>query len=166
MNKETLFGINFKKYRKKRGISQKELANILFEASGKRLTLTSISNYETGTHMPPLQILPFIAEILEVSIDSLFGKEKAERITETPGPAEHSARDALNEWKQELAKLERSLIYWKVANSGSADTEANLLTDLCERLVALGRKQQDELVVVHTELSTIQELLSVFKGKL
>lgn len=165
MNRETLFGINFKKYRKRRGVSQREFASILFETTGKRLTLTSISNYETGTHMPPPQILPLIAEILEVSIDALFGKEETQTVTEALAPAETAAPDAVKEWKQELASLERSLIYWKAANTASASTQANVLADYCERLVALGRKQQDELIVLQTEVSTIHELLSILKER-
>lgn len=165
MNREALFGINFKKYRKRRGVSQREFASILFEATGKKLTLTSISNYETGTHMPPPQILPLIAEILDVSIDALFGKEETETITETVAPAETAAENAIKEWKQELLNLERSLIYWKAANAASASTQTNVLADFCERLVALGRKQQDELMVLQTEISTIQDLLSLLKGR-
>lgn len=164
MKREAIFGINLKKYRKKRGVSQKEFASILFEATGKNLTLTSISNYETGVHMPPPQILPIIAEILEVSIDALFGKEEV--VAETLAPAKTASQEAVKEWKQELANLERSLIYWRAASTTTAGREANVLADFCERLLVLGKKQQEELMVVQTELSTIQELLSALKGKL
>lgn len=162
MKKEIIFGENFKKYRKLRGISQKEFAQRLFEVTGKKLTLTSISNYETGVHMPPPQILPVIAEILEVSIDALFGKEE----TALEASPEELAQDAVKEWKQEMEKLEKTYIYWKAANEASLGKEEALLVDFCERLLALGKNQQDELVVLQTELSTIRELLSMFKGKL
>lgn len=137
---------------------------MLFDATGKRLTLTTISNYETGQHMPPPQILPVIAEILEVSIDALFGKEET-GTGDSAALSEGLAEDPVKEWKQELEKLEKAFIYWRALNEEAAEKEAIMLADFCERLVALGRNQQDELTVLQTELSTIRELLSMLKGK-
>lgn len=156
MSKEGLFGNNFKKYRKKRGISQKQFAQKLFEATGKKLTLTSISNYETGLHMPPPQILPAISDILQVSIDSLFGKKEEETVTAAAEPD----LNLVKEWKEELEQIERSFVNWKVQQAGKANRQA---VSYCETLLLLAKKQQEELLVIQTELSTIRELLMLFR---
>ncbi len=131
---------------------------MLFESTGKKLTLTSVSNYETGLHMPPPQILPVIADILQVSIDALFGVQE---VAEVPvAAAEQEAEvDEVKEWKQELETLEREFIYLKASQSKSIESEA---VNYCEKLITIARKQQDELIVLQTELATIRELLSLF----
>lgn len=63
---------------------QKEFAEKLYDSSGKKITLSSVSNYETGLHLPSPQVLPAIADILKVSIDALFQVEfKVEKETAT-----------------------------------------------------------------------------------
>lgn len=159
-----IFGINFKKYRKRKGISQRQFAQMLYEITGKRLTLTSVSNYETGLHMPPTQILPAIADILEVSIDALFGKEEAaeeEVMPETPLAEDVTL--TLKEWKLELESLEKEFIHWRIRHATSQDAPVQLLASQCEKLLGLAKAQQEELVILQTELSTIRELISFFK---
>lgn len=158
-----IFGNNFKKYRKKKGISQRQFAQRLYEITGKRLTLTSVSNYETGLHMPPTQILPAIADILEVSIDALFGKaEVVEELTvETPHAEEEPI--SLKEWKLELEKLEKEFIDWRIRHVSTQDAPVQLLVNQCDKLLELAKVQQEELVILQTELSTIRELISFFK---
>lgn len=159
-----VFGINFKKFRKKKGISQRQFAQLLYEITGKRLTLTSVSNYETGLHMPPTQILPAIADILDVSIDALFGKEEtAEEEPTAKAPLTEVESQTLKEWKLELEKLEQEFIHWRIRNATSQDAPVQLLTDQCEKLLGLAKAQQEELIILQTELSTIRELISFFK---
>lgn len=156
MGKEGLFAYNFKKYRKKRGMSQKEFAQRLYDATGKKLTLTSISNYETGLHMPPPQILPAIAGILQVSIDALFGKKQEE----VQVVKEELDQNLIKEWKEELEKIEKDFVNWKVRQ----ETQAPLpLVTYCDRLIKLAKNQQEELLVVQTELATIRELIALFR---
>ena len=179
MNRELLFGDNFKKYRKRRGISQKEFAQLLYDATGKRLTLTSVSNYETGMHMPPPQVLPVIAQILEVSIDALFGFGKdapvdtaSEQATfdfdlaeEERAQAELQGPDVVREWKQELESLEREFIYWKASkeNEMRKGTAVAMAVEYADKVTELAKKQQEELTVLQTELATIKEMLSIFR---
>jgi transcriptional regulator with XRE-family HTH domain len=160
------FGRNFKKYRKKKGISQKEFAHMLFEVTGKKLTLTSVSNYETGIHMPPTQMLPAIADILEVSIDALFGKEKQAEAQEeiyTKGTTAEEEAPTLKEWRQELAQLEQDFIYWKARHANATEVPVQGITEQCQKMLGLAKAQQEELVVLQTELNTIRELMSFFK---
>ena len=157
MGNRALFGINFKKYRKKRGISQKEFAQKLLDVTGKNLTLTSISNYETGLHMPPPQILPAIAEILDVSINALFGVEEKPVQTEPAGP------EAIRKWKAELEKIEKEYIVARSRHSEGLNDQQKKEAYFCESLLHLTKVQQEELVIVQTELSTIRELIKLFK---
>ncbi|WP_017732848.1 helix-turn-helix domain-containing protein [Nafulsella turpanensis] len=157
MGNKALFGNNFKKYRKKKGISQKEFARKLLDATGKDLTLTSISNYETGLHMPPPQILPAIAEILGVSIDALFGIDQKPVQTKPSGP------EVIRKWKGELEKIEKEFIISKSKNPEGLCDQQKKGAYYCESLLHLTKAQQEELVIIQTELSTIQELISLFK---
>lgn len=158
-----IFGNNFKKYRKKKGISQRQFAQMLYEITGKRLTLTSVSNYETGLHMPPTQILPAIADILEVSIDALFGKAEVEEELTVEAPHTEEEPISLKEWKLELEKLEKEFIDWRIRHATTHDAPVQLLANQCEKLLELAKVQQEELVILQTELSTIRELISFFK---
>lgn len=157
MGNKVLFGNNFKKYRKKRGISQKEFAQKLLDSTGKTLTLTSISNYETGLHMPPPQILPAIAEILGVSISALFGLEKKAE------PAKPSGPETIRKWKEELEKIEKEYIVSRSKAPEALSDKQKKGAYFCESLLHLTKTQQEELVIVQTELSTIQELIKLFR---
>lgn len=56
-------------YRKKQGLTQEELAIKL------GVTNQSVSKCESAQCCPDLSLIPKLAEIFEVSIDELFGKE-------------------------------------------------------------------------------------------
>lgn len=137
-------------------MSQKEFAQRLYESTGKKLTLTSISNYETGLHMPPPQILPAIAGILQVSIDALFGKKKEE----VEAVKEELDQQLIKEWKEELEKIEKEFVDWKVRKDASISPQ---LSTYCDRLIKLAKSQQEELLVIQTELATIRELIALFR---
>lgn len=162
LGKEIIFADNFKKFRKLRGISQKEFSERLFELTGKKLTLTSVSNYETGIHMPPPQVLPFVASILEVSIDALFGTKQAELVIEDEPPVQENA---LEKWKEELSALEKDFYYLKITQAKALKDEALPVMGCCEKLLDLSKKQQDELLVLQTELATIRKMFSFLQGK-
>ena len=58
---------NITKYREKRGMSQKELAQKLGVVPSR------ISNWETGANCPTIDILFDVCEILDVSINDIYG---------------------------------------------------------------------------------------------
>lgn len=153
MEKEVLFGENFKKYRKRKGVSQKEFGRLLFEATGKQLTLTSISNYETGLHLPPPQILPVVAEILEVSIDELFGTEH------TP-PSENQSLSYIDEHRKELLRLEGNFPAFV-----ETEKEQEPLKGFCVKLLEIIRDQQNELQSGHAQLAAVRKMIENFRNK-
>ncbi|MBR3143066.1 MAG: helix-turn-helix transcriptional regulator [Clostridiales bacterium] len=61
-------GRNIKHYRNVKGLSQEELANLVFVSS------THISYLETGTKFPSLELLLLIANALDVSADDLLAE--------------------------------------------------------------------------------------------
>ena len=68
-------GDNIANYRKKKGLTQEELGELL-NISGQ-----AVSKWENGG-VPDIYLLPEIAKIFDVSIDSLFGcKKKVSEIT-------------------------------------------------------------------------------------
>lgn len=152
-----MFGNNFKRYRKKVGISQKEFAEKFYNSFGKKITLSSISNYETGLHLPSPQTLPVIAEILQISIDALFEVEK-----ETPASKKNQAvpQGELLKRKQELKTAELHFINLKYNNNESFQKEVKPVADYCNRVIKLAKMQQDELLALQNELSSIREVLS------
>ena len=62
-----IFGRRLKSLRRKTGFSQKELANIL------NVSPSTVSNYESGISLPPLQTAYEIAINLQGSLDYLTG---------------------------------------------------------------------------------------------
>lgn len=64
-------GNNIKTARKKRGLTQEELAIQL------NVTPQAVSRWESGTGMPDISMLVPLSQVLSVSIDALFGIEKA-----------------------------------------------------------------------------------------
>ncbi|MBL6445356.1 helix-turn-helix transcriptional regulator [Fulvivirga sp. 29W222] len=66
------FSRNLKELRKKRGYSQDKLAQLVNKQTGKDFGRTTISNYETGTSSPSLDIIAVIAKILDVSTGDLL----------------------------------------------------------------------------------------------
>ena len=62
-----IFKVRLKEVRTKQGISQKELSEIL------KVNRATVSAYETGTNLPPVEILVEISKIFKVSTDYLLG---------------------------------------------------------------------------------------------
>lgn len=63
------FGERLAALRKQRGMSQEELAKKL------QLTRQTISKWETGASAPDLESLVRLAELLNVSVDDMLGRE-------------------------------------------------------------------------------------------
>jgi transcriptional regulator with XRE-family HTH domain len=159
LKKETLFGENFKKYRKKKGISQKEFASLLCEETGKQLTLTSISNYETGLHLPPPQILPIIAEILEVSLDTLFGADKT-----LPAGAGAQELSHISAYRREMEALQKEFISLK-SQLESTEKSNTAPVKHCERLLEIIESQQSELLTGQAQLAVVRKMIALFRNK-
>ena len=64
------FGEKISELRKGKSLTQEALAREL------DVTAQAVSKWERGESMPDIALLPKLAEVLEVSIDSLFGKEQ------------------------------------------------------------------------------------------
>lgn len=62
-------GENIATLRKKKGLTQETLAAVI------GVSPQSISKWENNTNMPDILLLPVIADVFEVNIDSLFGRQ-------------------------------------------------------------------------------------------
>jgi len=62
---------NIIRFRKERGLTQEQLANLL------NVSVSAVSKWELGNNRPDLELLPNLAEIFQISIDSLLGYEKS-----------------------------------------------------------------------------------------
>ena len=65
-------GENIKAFRKKRGLSQRELG----EKTGRKMTQQQIAQYETGARTPKAGTLQIIADALETPIQTLLPDER------------------------------------------------------------------------------------------
>ncbi len=63
------FGQQIKKWRKARGLKQKDLSRLLC------VSPSTISNYENDVHMPPLDTLRRLAAVLQVPLSCLLEEE-------------------------------------------------------------------------------------------
>ena len=64
------FGRRLMRVRKNRNLTQKELAKVLY------VTVGTISNYETGVHLPDIEKLTALADYFNVTADYLLGRCK------------------------------------------------------------------------------------------
>ncbi len=64
-----MFNIRLREMRMKRGFTQQHLSDLL------GIAIRSYQCYETGTRTPNYELLTRIADILDVSIDYLFGRD-------------------------------------------------------------------------------------------
>lgn len=71
-------GEKIQEQRKLKGLTQDELAEKL------GVTAQAVSKWERGTSMPDVALLPEIANIFEITIDSLFGNEKEPEVQMVP----------------------------------------------------------------------------------
>lgn len=62
---------NIARFRKERGLTQEQLASLL------NVSVSAVSKWELGNNRPDLELLPALAEIFQISIDSLLGYEKS-----------------------------------------------------------------------------------------
>ena len=73
-------GVNIRELRKKKGLTQDELAEQLF------VTRQTISHYETGSTKPDPDTITKLAEILEADANTMFYGETAAQALETSEP--------------------------------------------------------------------------------
>ena len=65
-------GENVKNFRKSSNITQEELSEML------GVSCQSVSRWELGVCYPDVELLPSIAEIFSISVDTLLGNDKSE----------------------------------------------------------------------------------------
>ena len=80
-------GENIRNYRKKNNLTQEEFADKL------GVSYQSVSRWENGNFYPDLELIPAIAEILGVTVDTLFGIQEIEKEKR----AEHAFDDLCRE---------------------------------------------------------------------
>ncbi len=61
---------NIRAYRKERGLTQEQLAEVL------NVTLSAVSKWETGVAVPDLDMIIALADYFTVSVDVLLGYKK------------------------------------------------------------------------------------------
>ena len=67
-----MFGENFKKYRKRAGLTQEEVAKILM------VTPQAVSKWETGNGTPDISFWVPMAELFDISVDELLGRHRTD----------------------------------------------------------------------------------------
>lgn len=72
-------GENIAALRKKKNMTQEALAAEI------GVSAQAVSKWENGTNLPDIQLLPILADIFSVSIDTLYGREKSKSELEIPG---------------------------------------------------------------------------------
>ena len=94
-------GKNISSYRKKAGITQEHLAELM------HVSVSAVSQWETGKTLPDISMIPILCHVLDVSADDLLGIDAQMR--------EQEIRDILKEAKELIfynryAKAERILL--------------------------------------------------------
>lgn len=66
------FGERFKALRKEKGLKQQELCDDFYKVSGRKLSKSSISQYEKNKRKPEINTLMDLADYFEVTVDYLL----------------------------------------------------------------------------------------------
>ena len=83
-------GENIAALRKKHNMTQEALAAEI------GVSAQAVSKWENGTNLPDIQLLPILADIFGVSIDTLYGREKSRSELEIPGVFEECCEAVMN----------------------------------------------------------------------
>ncbi len=104
------FGINLKKLRKAKNLTQESLAECL------NVSPQTISKWENGLSMPDVSLLPVLADYFQVSVDSLLMHDVSTRQEEMKALAQeiHALVDA-GKVKDAYATLKASMGKWKLS---------------------------------------------------
>lgn len=121
-------------FRKKRGITQEELANAL------GVTNQAVSKWESGKCAPDIQLLPDIAEYFNISIDELFGLSVNSDIpTKIQSPKETSSKlDTAIDIASKKGYISSSILQFKLRIG--CDESRKLIRDM----ESLGYIKKDE----------------------
>lgn len=93
------FGILLTTLRKKKGISQKEMAERL------SVSTSAVSKWEHGKNLPDMTMLGSIAETLQVSCDELLNPEKTLERLANPEPQKEALPKKEHTWVVKIAVL-------------------------------------------------------------
>ncbi len=118
--KKTNISKNIADLRKKKGITQEQLALAL------NISPQAISKWETNTSFPDTQMLPLIAEYFEVSVDYLFyGEEYAyndiyNKVWDKVAAHKQQSQEAYDEALTLFAYAHHGVSRWNIKNSSCA----------------------------------------------
>ena len=96
VNKENKTGLRLKALREKKGLTQRELADLL------KVTPKAVSFYELGEREPSFSALTYLADFFNVSTDYLLGQTDIQSPQQTI--AAHRTDDPMNELPEEALK--------------------------------------------------------------
>lgn len=122
-------GENIAALRKQKGITQDALASAI------GVSAQSVSKWENSTNMPDIMLLPIIADVFQVSIDILFGRQNT-KIDNNPKDAYNLCCDAMLETMMSCfyrpgvdEQFENSLAFYKK----SLETDSNCRTGIIQK---------------------------------
>lgn len=122
-------GENIAALRKQKGFTQEALASAI------GVSAQSVSKWENNTNMPDIMLLPIIADVFQVSIDNLFGRQNA-KLNNKPEDAYDLCCDAMLEtmmscfYRPDIdEQFENSLAFYKKG----LETDSNCRTGIIRK---------------------------------
>lgn len=160
-------GLNIKKYRLSKGMTQEELAEYT------RVSSRAVSRWENSITFPDISLLPILANIFEVTVDELldvdvYKKEQdIKSILEENQKYKHTGeveksiellRTSLNKYPNNfeiMKQLKNALLMYYCAKDGERSYLLDEIIDLCEKIL---NKCNDKKI----RESTIRDLVFVY----
>ena len=169
MKKENFFGNNLRRLRKGMGMSQTVLAERINELTGAKLRHNVISNYENGITLPSLGLVPTIASILNISVDSLLGIKPAEEEGVEERPAELTKEERLEQIKAEQLDLQPFLhiprVNVKVLSRQELIDVLEEKYDLIDQLLKEITRLKDDNIRTKEKLFDLREKFETYLGR-
>jgi transcriptional regulator with XRE-family HTH domain len=145
LNQKKFLYHRIRELRKEKGLTLEQFTQRLLELSGKKFTPATISHYEKGTYEPAPSLLPFIAGVLGVSIEDLFGNDEDGKEEELGAPVD------------QVDELEKQLIYW---NKNPEQVDKGEVLKLFGKSVEIGKKQKEEIKTLNEKFNEIKKILT------
>ncbi len=164
MKKNNIFGVNLRRLRRSKGISQTVLANQINEMTGAKLRHNVISNYENGVTLPSLSLVPTIANLLNTSVDLLLGGIEEEMVVEED--IKFTKEDHLNKLKEGYLDLEPFLRVPRIDHQAADRQKLEAVVveqyDLIDKLLREVTRLKDDNIETKEKLYNLREKLEKY----
>ena len=135
-------------FRKHYKLTQFDVLDEIFKATGKKFRQATISSWETGKSVPDMEILQVLAALFKVKMDDLYENPNEDQNEASTLPSESELRAQITEIQQQY-------------KAGNKEEAFQKLADLSNYLVSEACDISDQYSKLKSKLKTAQDVLKL-----